>query len=79
MGPFTHIVDDGLNCRKAAYDCLYSLLDHCVERLPHTGNFVMHVQASLRDDNDVQLLGFMFIDRLVKLFPAILLESMSWA
>jgi hypothetical protein len=33
MGPFKHTVDDGLDRGKAAFECMYTLLDSCLDRL----------------------------------------------
>ena len=44
MGPFKHEVDDGLDLRKAAFECMYTLLDTCVDRLD-IFEFLSHVQV----------------------------------
>ena len=58
MGPFKHEVDDGLDLRKAAFECMYTLLDTCVDRLD-IFEFLSHVQVGslTRNDNWVTLLG----------------------
>ena len=33
LGPFTHTVDDGLDARKAAFECLDTLVDKCGDYL----------------------------------------------
>lgn len=33
LGPFKHKVDDGLEIRKASYECMYTLLDSCLDRI----------------------------------------------
>ena len=33
LGPFKHIVDDGLELRKGAFECVDTLLDNCLEQI----------------------------------------------
>lgn len=47
MGPFKHTVDDGLDLRKAAFECMYTLLDTCLERLD-IFEFLTHVEDGLK-------------------------------
>ncbi|XP_055342384.1 cullin-associated NEDD8-dissociated protein 1-like [Paramacrobiotus metropolitanus] len=68
MGPFKHEVDDGLDCRKAAYECLYTLLDACLDHL-NIFEFIEHVSRGLNDHYDIKTLCFLFVRRLVSAAP----------
>ena len=46
MGPFKHTVDDGLDVRKAAFECMYSLLESCLGQLD-VCEFLNHVEDGL--------------------------------
>ena len=54
MGPFKHEVDDGLDLRKAAFECMYTLLDTCIDRLD-IFEFLTHVQDGLKDHYDIKV------------------------
>lgn len=47
MGPFKHTVDDGLDLRKAAFECMYTLLDSCLDRLD-VFEFLNHIELGLK-------------------------------
>ena len=54
MGPFKHEVDDGLDLRKAAFECMYTLLEKCIDRLD-IFEFLSHVQDGLKDHYDIKV------------------------
>lgn len=54
MGPFKHTVDDGLDVRKAAFECMYTLLDSCVQQLD-VFEFLNHVELGLKDSYDIKV------------------------
>lgn len=56
MGPFKHTVDDGLDIRKAAFECMYTLLDSCLDRLD-IFEFLNHVEDGLKDHYDIKVNG----------------------
>uniref|UniRef100_A0AAQ4P781 TATA-binding protein interacting (TIP20) domain-containing protein n=1 Tax=Gasterosteus aculeatus aculeatus TaxID=481459 RepID=A0AAQ4P781_GASAC len=56
MGPFKHTVDDGLDLRKAAFECMYTLLDSCLDRLD-IFTFLNHVEDGLKDHYDIKVGG----------------------
>ena len=54
MGPFKHTVDDGLDLRKAAFECMYTLLETCLDRLD-VFEFLNHMEDGLRDHYDIKV------------------------
>lgn len=54
MGPFKHTVDDGLDLRKAAFECMYTLLETCLDRLD-SFEFLNHVEDGLKDHYDIKV------------------------
>lgn len=57
MGPFKHTVDDGLDVRKAAFECMYTLLDSCLDCLD-IFEFLNHVEEGLKDHYDIKVSAF---------------------
>ena len=74
MGPFKHTVDDGLDLRKAAFECMYTLLDSCLDRLD-VFEFLNHVESGLRDHYDIKMLTYLMTARLAQLCPTAVLQS----
>lgn len=68
MGPFKHTVDDGLDIRKAAFECMYTLLDSCLDRLD-IFEFLSHVENGLKDHYDIKMLTYLMLVRLSVLSP----------
>uniref|UniRef100_A0A7N6ACR5 TATA-binding protein interacting (TIP20) domain-containing protein n=1 Tax=Anabas testudineus TaxID=64144 RepID=A0A7N6ACR5_ANATE len=76
MGPFKHTVDDGLDVRKAAFECMYTLLDSCLEGLDVL-QFLDHVEEGLKDHYDIRMLTFLMLARLVSLCPAAVVQRLD--
>ncbi|XP_062521004.1 cullin-associated NEDD8-dissociated protein 1-like isoform X2 [Corticium candelabrum] len=76
MGPFKHTVDDGLDIRKAAYECMYTLLDSCLERLD-IYEFLSHVENALKDHYDIKMLAYLMLARLSTLAPHAVLQRLD--
>jgi hypothetical protein len=78
MGPFKHSVDDGLDLRKAAFECMYTLLGSCLDRLD-VFEFLRHVEDGLRDHYDIKMLTYLMCARLAQLCPAVVLQREYYA
>lgn len=64
LGPFNHKVDDGLDLRKAAYECVFTLLRTFPTHLDLEALFTALVPSGLEDTQDIkyvtcQILGSM--------------------
>lgn len=73
MGPFKHTVDDGLDIRKAAFECMYTLLEQGLDRV-NIMQFLDPVVAGLRDHYDIKMLTYLMIARLAHVCPAAVLQ-----
>ncbi|XP_068013837.1 cullin-associated NEDD8-dissociated protein 1-like isoform X1 [Melanerpes formicivorus] len=76
MGPFKHTVDDGLDVRKAAFECMYTLLESCLDRLD-IYEYLDHVEDGLKDHYDIQMLTFILLARLAALRPQAVLQRLE--
>ncbi|XP_067930479.1 cullin-associated NEDD8-dissociated protein 1-like [Watersipora subatra] len=76
MGPFKHTVDDGLDLRKAAFECMYTLLDACLDRID-IFEFLTHVEDGLKDHYDVKMLTYLMVVRLASLAPGPVLQRVE--
>ncbi|KAI9892873.1 MAG: hypothetical protein M1814_001032 [Vezdaea aestivalis] len=68
MGPFTHVVDDGLEMRKSAYETLYALMGSAFTRI-NVAELYDRVVAGLDDENDIRALCYLMISKLTRLDP----------
>ncbi|XP_023667069.1 cullin-associated NEDD8-dissociated protein 2 [Paramormyrops kingsleyae] len=76
MGPFKHTVDDGLDVRKAAFECMYTLLDSCLDCLD-IFEFLNHVEEGLKDHYDIRMLTFIMLARLSSLSPSAVMQRLD--
>lgn len=76
MGPFKHTVDDGLDLRKAAFECMYTLMETCLDQLD-VFQFLSHIEDGLKDHYDIRMLTFLLLVRLSHLRPAALLQRVE--
>ncbi|XP_073447845.1 cullin-associated NEDD8-dissociated protein 1-like isoform X1 [Aquarana catesbeiana] len=76
MGPFKHTVDDGLDVRKAAFECMYTLLESCLDQLD-IYEYLNHVEDGLKDHYDIRMLTFIILTRLSSLCPSAVLQRLD--
>jgi len=77
MGPFKHQVDDGLEIRKSAFDCMYTLLNNRPNYLD-LFVFIKYVLAGLRDpNNEIRILSHLIIQKLCIIAPNIISQKLE--
>jgi cullin-associated NEDD8-dissociated protein 1 len=76
LGPFKHKVDDGLELRKAAFECLDIMLDHTsgvgsgslLDYLNDHTEFIAHLQNGLASENlDIKTLAHLMLTKLTRM------------
>ncbi|KAJ3219336.1 Cullin-associated NEDD8-dissociated protein 1 [Clydaea vesicula] len=66
MGPFKHTVDDGLEARKAAYDCMNTLFETCFHSI-ELNTFLGRIVQGLSDPSpEIKMICYNSIQNLLK-------------
>lgn len=68
MGPFKHLVDDGLELRKSAYETLYALAETSFSQMSSL-EFYDRVVAGIKDENDIRSICNLVISKLILIEP----------
>jgi len=76
LGPFKHKVDDGLPLRKAAFQCLETLLDVAPHRLD-LSEYVRKIQLGLVDHDDIEILTYQILANMAQYHGGKLLEVLE--
>eukprot|EP00842_Homolaphlyctis_polyrhiza_P006887 jgi/Hompol1/788/HPOL_000704-RA len=77
MGPFKHKVDGGLDARKAAFECLYALLDTCLADI-EIFEFIKTVQSGITDpSHEIKIISHLMLQRLAQVSPTALSTRMD--
>ena len=77
LGPFKHKIDDGLELRKAAFECMDMVLDQCRGCLD-LNVFLEHLQSGVSDHYDVKMPSHAMLAKLAVISPHIVLMSLEY-
>ena len=69
MGPFKHEYDMGLDLRKTAFECMYTLLGTCLDKIPDIFEYLTYLQNGLKDRYDIKMLAHLMLIKLSVLVP----------
>ncbi|CAJ0582763.1 unnamed protein product, partial [Mesorhabditis spiculigera] len=76
MGPFKHLVDEGLDLRKAAFECLYTILGTCTDKLD-IFEVINYMEEGMKDAHDIRLLTYLTLIKLSTLTPTHVLQRLD--
>ncbi|XP_010314277.2 cullin-associated NEDD8-dissociated protein 1 [Solanum lycopersicum] len=77
LGPFKHTVDDGLELRKAAFECVDTLLDTCLDQVNPSSFIVPYLQSGLDDHYDVKMPCHLILSKLADKCPSAVLAVLD--
>lgn len=77
LGPFKHKIDDGLELRKSAFECLDTILDQFKSRID-PNKFIAQIPHGLSDENpDIKILTYLIVIKVAARFPTDLLSAID--
>ncbi|PPE02794.1 hypothetical protein GOBAR_DD00163 [Gossypium barbadense] len=77
LGPFKHTVDDGLELRKAAFECVDTLLDSCLDQVNPSSFIVPYLKSGLDDHYDVKMPCHLILSKLADKCPSAVLPVLD--
>uniref|UniRef100_A0A5B7B384 Cullin-associated NEDD8-dissociated protein 1 n=1 Tax=Davidia involucrata TaxID=16924 RepID=A0A5B7B384_DAVIN len=77
LGPFKHTVDDGLELRKAAFECVDTLLDSCLDQVNPSSFIVPYLKSGLNDHYDVKMPCHLILSKLADKCPSAVLAVLD--
>jgi len=77
LGPFKHKIDDGLEQRKSAFDCLGILISKCWQSLPEQTTILNAIVGGLTDQYEVKLKCHDLIITLAQSSPTMMLSILD--
>lgn len=77
LGPFKHTVDDGLELRKAAFECVDTLLDSCLDQMNPSSFIVPYLLSGLDDHYDVKMPCHLILSKLADKCPSAVLAVLD--
>lgn len=77
LGPFKHTVDDGLELRKAAFECVDTLLDSCLDQVNPSSFIVPYLRSGLDDHYDVKMPCHLILSKLAEKCPSAVLAVLD--
>ncbi|XP_075501897.1 cullin-associated NEDD8-dissociated protein 1 [Primulina tabacum] len=77
LGPFKHTVDDGLELRKAAFECVDTLLDSCLDQMNPSSFIVPYLSSGLDDHYDVKMPCHLILSKLAEKCPSAVLAVLD--
>eukprot|EP00246_Nothoceros_aenigmaticus_P008850 TRINITY_DN2398_c0_g2_i1.p1 TRINITY_DN2398_c0_g2~~TRINITY_DN2398_c0_g2_i1.p1 ORF type:complete len:1034 (-),score=241.13 TRINITY_DN2398_c0_g2_i1:61-2811(-) len=66
LGPFKHTIDDGLELRKAAFECVDTLLDSCLDQIDPSAFISPYLISGLADHYDVKMPCHLILSKLAE-------------
>ncbi|WVZ77753.1 hypothetical protein U9M48_025580 [Paspalum notatum var. saurae] len=77
LGPFKHVVDDGLELRKAAFECVDTLLDSCLDQVNPSSFILPFLLSGLADHYDVKMPCHLILSKLADKCPSAVLAVLD--
>ncbi|CAM0946643.1 unnamed protein product [Alopecurus aequalis] len=77
LGPFKHVIDDGLELRKAAFECVDTLLDSCLGQVNLSSFISPFLLSGLDDHYDVKMPCHLILSKIAEKCPSAVLAVLD--